>query len=294
MCITPDPTAKCLQKDTILASLILLAHCEVHQCISTSGSEPNAFLLHLDGAQRFFELNKLEILQSRFGKALCMSLRSNAFLIGFMQRRTVPCEFGPTAYISIVPRDQPLLSLNDIALEVPDVLEAHDALRREYYPYQASTVLADQVSTFKHRLVTFFQHYYPDGKGCTTTGLSKMTIFTKYWPKRTNLFQHAFAFDSYQVWAHYAGYWSMLWELDVVLLNLLELAGIPASSQSQDRLETPLTHDSILRRAFISVRNLCLSFPASCEPDNIVFSPLRSTSSQKMRDFFDRYGYSAE
>jgi hypothetical protein len=86
----------------------------------------------------------------------------------------------------------------------------------------------------------------------------------------------------------------MLWELDMVLLNLLELAGIPANLLSQDGLGASLTHNSVLRRAFLSVQNLCLSFPASCESDNIVFSPLHSTSSQKMRDFFDRYGYSAE
>jgi hypothetical protein len=62
----------------------------------------------------------------------------------------------------------------------------------------------------------------------------------------------------------------------------------------EDESGVEVTHGSLLHEAFTCVRNLCLSFPISCEPDNIVFSPLRSTSSHRMRDFLARYEYSAE
>jgi hypothetical protein len=294
LCVAPDPTAKCLRKDTILASLILLAHCEVHQCISDSGQEPGAFLTHLNGAQAFFDANRSEILQTNLGRALCMSLRSNAFLIGLATRKSVRHDFGLTAHISTLPEDQPLLSLNDIALRVPNILETHDALRRDHYPYHVAMLLADQVFTLKLRWITCFEEHYPNRRGCRTTEMIKMKTFTKYWPDEVANYKQIFTFDSYQVWAHYAGYWSVLWELNMVQLDLLESADIPASLFLRNESESLATHGILLQETLVFVENLCLAFPASCEPDNIVFSPLRSTSSRRMREFLTKYGHRAD
>jgi hypothetical protein len=154
--------------------------------------------------------------------------------------------------------------------------------------------LADQVFTLKLRWITCFEEHYPNRRGCRTTEMSKMKTFTKYWPDEVANYKQIFTFDSYQVWTHYAGYWSVLWELNMVQLDLLESADIPASLFLRNESESLATHGILLQETLVFVENLCLAFPASCEPDNIVFSPLRSTSSRRMREFLTKYGHRAD
>ncbi|KAK6437897.1 hypothetical protein LTR95_005903 [Oleoguttula sp. CCFEE 5521] len=269
-CVFPDTTSKSLQKDTILSSLILLAHCEVHECIAGPGkiSSGDAFLAHLKGAQAFFEVN---------------------------QRKPVRYNFGAPTAISIRPQDQAWLELNTVSLEIPGFLQSRDRLldKSAHNPFSAQLKhLARRIIDARDRLIEVFARHYGAKRGIRTGHIAEATTFARLWADRSTAFNRIYIFESYQSWTHYAGYWSTLWEMDVMLL---EIGEVTVASVFQDlTLTEVLRHDALLKEAQLCASNVCRAFPASCEPDHIVFSPLRSLSGNRMRDFFMKYGYTEE
>ncbi|OQO03463.1 hypothetical protein B0A48_10127 [Cryoendolithus antarcticus] len=296
-CVFPDTTSKSLQKDAILSSLILLAHCEVHECIAVPGqiSSGDAFLAHLNGAQAFFEINRDEILQSAFGRALCASLRSNAYLVGLIQRKPVRYNFGAAASISTRPQDQAWLELNTVSLEIPGFLRFRDQLldKSAHIPSSAQLKrLVRRLIDARDRLINVFAKHYGAERGIRTGHIAEATTFARLWDDRSTAFDRIYIFESYQPWTHYVGYWSTLWEMDVMLL---EISDVTVESLFPDlTLTEVLRHDALLKEAHLCATNVCRAFPASCEPDHIVFSPLRSLGGNRMRDFFKKYSYLEE
>ncbi|KAK6428163.1 hypothetical protein LTR95_015695 [Oleoguttula sp. CCFEE 5521] len=258
-------------------------------------SSGDAFLAHLNGAQAFFEVNRDEILQSAFGRALCASLRSNAYLIGLIQRKSVRYNFGAPASISTRPQDQAWLELNTVSLEIPGFLRFRDRLfdKSAHVPCSAQLKrLARRLIDARDRLIDVFAKHYGAERGIRTGHIAEAPTFARFWDGRSTAFNRIYIFESYQPWTHYVGYWSTLWEMDVMLL---EISDVTVESVFPDlTLTEVLRHDALLKEAHSCATNVCRAFPASCEPDHIEFSPLRSLGGNRMRDFFKKYSYLEE
>jgi hypothetical protein len=287
--ILANPLRYNIRKDTILASLLVLARIETY--ISFAKSSENDGMkyarVHLLGAVAYFNRHSQEIICTRLGRELSSALCSFSRMNGFAERRaSILCSY-PDLQDSEEPCNRPGLALDSITLRIPSLLETTDKVLLHHDPGD-STALVRQLWSSKSTLECWLSTHYGDGKptGYRKADLSEAKVFSK--DCKEQAFKEIFVFDSAQISAQYNIFWAAQLTIDMALLALLQydshlVDGLPQDPSSAD-LRSSIAHD-----AYIAAENISRAHPYSNESHQITTTSIGPDVERLMLVVFSRY-----
>jgi hypothetical protein len=287
--IFANPLQYNIRKDTVLASLLVLARIETY--ISFAKSPENDGMkdarVHLLGAVAYFNQHSKEILCTRLGRELFSALCSFSRMNGFAERRASILCPHPDLQDSEEPRDWPGLALDYITLQIPALLEGTDKVLLHRNPGD-SIVLVRQLWSSKSSLESWSATYYDKGEtpGYRMADLSEAKVFSR--DCKEHAFGRIFVFDSPQIWAHYNILWAAQLTINMALLDLLQYDNHLVDMLPQDRASTECWH-SIAHDAYLAAENISRAHPYSNEPDQMMTIPIGPDVERLMLAVFSKY-----
>jgi hypothetical protein len=278
------------QKDTVLASLLVLARIETYISFAKPHEDDGMkdARVHLVGAVTYFNTNSEEILRTRLGREMSSALCSFSRLNGFAQRRaSILCQY-PDLRNSEEPRDWAGLTLDTITLRIPSLLESTDKVLSHCNTVD-SAVLVCQLWSSKSTLKCWLSTHYGNGEtpGYRMANLSEAKVFSR--DCNENAFGEIFVFDSPQIWAHYNVVWAAQLTIDMALLDLLQYNNHLVDMLPQGELSSADLRRSIANDAYVAAENISRAHPYSNEPHQITTSPIGPDVERLMLVVFSKY-----
>jgi hypothetical protein len=287
--IVANPLRHNIRKDTVLASLLVLARIETYISFAKS-FENNAMKdarAHLLGAVAYFNMHSREILRTRLGRELSSALCSFSRMNGFAERRASILRPYPDLQDSEEPRNRPGLALDSITLRIPSLLETTDKVLLHRHSGD-STGLVRQLWSSKSTLECWLSNHYGDGdtSGYRKADLSEAKVFSM--DCKEQAFRGIFVFDSAQISAHYNIFWAARLTINMALLALLQYDNHLIDALPQDPSSADL-RTSIVRDAYVAAENISRAHPYSNESHQITTTPIGPDVERLMLVVFSKY-----
>ncbi|RMY76616.1 hypothetical protein D0863_01838 [Hortaea werneckii] len=284
---------KHIQKDLVLAVIMILALCELYASIvDIEPSEPG-WIQHIVGAEQFV-LNHQQAIASDFGELLFHNLRHTALFGGLIRRRA--SVFAQPRWLRISRRlgqIDAFVGLYDIGINVPGLLEKADAILSSGDPSIALKKLHREIAAVRSDLDSWLHKHYV-GLGKRAFEVVSVDSFPEFASScRDRTFRTAFSFDRPQICSQHQVYWILCLILDFTLTDTYRKR---PGGDTKPLMETMCGRSdrAVERDAFVAATNYCRTIPYSCEPETGSVGRIGTFLTRTLQSYFEYAGHYRE
>ncbi|RMY62534.1 hypothetical protein D0865_00365 [Hortaea werneckii] len=284
---------KHIQKDLVLAVIMILALCELYASIvDIEPSEPG-WIQHIVGAEQFV-LNHQQAIASDFGELLFHNLRHTALFGGLIRRRA--SVFAQPQWLRVSRRlgqTDAFVGLYDIGINVPGLLEKSDTVFSNDDPLKALRKLHREIAAIRWELDSWLHKHYV-GPGKRAFEVVSVESFPEFASScRDTTFRTAFSFDRPQICSQHQVYWILCLILDFTLIDIYRKC---VGGEPKPTMEAICGRSSqaVQRDAFVTATNYCRTIPYSCEPETGSVGRIGTFLIRTLQSYFEYAGHYRE
>lgn len=287
------PASKQMRKDHILAAITILGLCELFDAIAKGNNGGRGWYSHVQGAQQYIRANGADCIATPFGWLLFHNIRHSSLCMGFANRKTA--FFAQPKWLKVtegLAKTDPFVSLYDLALQIPGILERTDTLFGADSIGGDDAGLCRDICQLRTQLTNWLQtHYIDSGRELyEIVDVRDMKAFASLC-----LDQTVFRFPSVQVCNQLQLYWTSCLTLDFTLLSIYRRLQV---TDALPRLRlgdvTDREEEDIERDLFVEATNYCRSIPYCCEPETASLGRIGSFLLRIAQSYFERFGHCNE
>lgn len=281
-------------EDHILASITVLANCELFGAIAMFDESNQGWLSHVQGAQQYLRWRGPGAIRSPFSWLLFHMIRHSSLYIGLARRQAVflscPEWLNLTKHVS---NNDPYVSLYDLALQIPGLLEQADAVTEADDLNFAFAEVCRISGQLRKDFGDWHRswHIPTKNKSFATVDVYETKEFFELSADRT--FPTVFTFPSVQTCMQYQLYWICCLLLDFTIAELCRLHNIEGNLCSFTCFTTR-SKESVRDTMSTNASNYCRSIPYCCGPDMRCMGRTRTFFLNITQRYFHVYGHDKE
>ncbi|KAK4494507.1 hypothetical protein PRZ48_014805 [Zasmidium cellare] len=285
------PASHQMPKDAILASITILALCELFDAIAKGNFGGQGWISHVQGAQQYIRAHGPEIISSPFGWLLFHNIRHGSLCMGLVRRKAV--FFAERKWLKLtksLSKSDAYVALYDIALQAPGLFERADMIKwSDQFDLEFIRLCTD-LCRLREEFDGWEEYHHPKC-GYNIVNIEEMEEFARLCDNGT--FRSAFTFSAVQLCSQFQLYWITSLMLDFTIANLYRLYG-------KDRilpdlcLFTSRTKQDFWRSMYVNATNYCRSIPYCCEPETASAGRIGTFLLRITQSFLEIAGYTPE